>query len=40
MRVLVTGGLEKGDRIALAGVHVLTEGAQVRLLEAKEPAAP
>ena len=39
-RVLVTGGLEKGDRIALAGVHVLTEGAQVRLLEAKEPAAP
>jgi len=39
-RVLVTEGLEKGDRIALAGVHVLTEGARVRLLEAKEPAAP
>lgn len=39
-RVLVTGGLEKGDRIALAGVHVLTDGTQVRLLEAKEPAAP
>ena len=39
-RVLVTEGLEKGDRIALAGVHVLTEGAQVRLLAENTPAAP
>ena len=39
-RVIVTEGLEKGDRIALAGVHILREGTQVRLLEAKEPAAP
>jgi RND family efflux transporter MFP subunit len=39
-RVLVTGGLEKGDRIALAGVHILTEGTQVRLLETQESAAP
>lgn len=39
-RVLVTGGLESGDRIALAGVHVLTEGAQVRLLADNTPAAP
>jgi RND family efflux transporter MFP subunit len=39
-RVLVTEGLEKGDRIALAGVHILREGTRVRLLEAQEPAAP
>lgn len=39
-RVLVTEGLAKGDRIALAGVHLLREGTRVRLLEAKEPAAP
>jgi RND family efflux transporter MFP subunit len=39
-RVLVTEGLEKGDRIALAGVHILREGTQVRLLEEKEAAAP
>jgi RND family efflux transporter MFP subunit len=39
-RVLVTDGLEKGDRIALAGVHLLREGTRVRLLETKGPAAP
>ena len=38
--VLITEGLEKGDRIALAGVHILTEGAQVRLLAENTPAAP
>jgi RND family efflux transporter MFP subunit len=38
--VLVTDGLAKGDRIALAGVHVLREGTVVRLQEPKEPAAP
>lgn len=39
-RVLVTAGLDEGDRIALAGVHILKEGARVRLLEAQESAAP
>ncbi len=38
--VLVTEGLAKGDRIALAGVHVLREGTVVRLLESKESDAP
>ena len=39
-RVLVTGGLEKGDRVALAGVHILKEGAQVRLLAENVAAVP
>ena len=30
--ILVTSGLERGDRIALAGVHLLQEGMVVRLL--------
>lgn len=38
--VHVTEGLQKGDRIALAGVHILREGMQVRLLETKDQAAP
>ncbi len=33
--IVVVGGLAKGDRIALAGVHVLTEGREVRLLESR-----
>ena len=39
-RVLVTEGLDKGERIALAGVHILKEGAQVRLLAENTPAVP
>lgn len=33
--ILVTSGLEEGDRIALAGVHLLRENQEVRLLEEK-----
>ncbi len=33
--ILVTDGLEQGDRIATAGVHFLEEGQQVRLLVTK-----
>lgn len=39
-RVLITDGLAKGDRIALAGVHILREGTRVRLLADNTPAAP
>ncbi len=38
--ILVTGGLTKGDRIATAGVHLLQEGQQVRLLEPEGGAGP
>ena len=31
--IAVASGLSKGDRIAAAGVHILVEGQQVRLLE-------
>ena len=31
--ILVTQGLSRGDRIAAAGVHLLQEGQQVRLLK-------
>jgi len=34
--IVVREGLAKGDRIALAGVHILTEGREVRLLIPKE----
>ena len=30
--IAITSGLSRGDRIAAAGVHVLNEGQQVRLL--------
>ncbi len=36
----VAAGLAAGERIATAGVAILTEGRQVRLLEESEPAAP
>lgn len=39
-RVMVTDGLAKGDRIALAGVHILREGTRVRLLAEPATAAP
>ena len=39
-RVMVTDGLAKGDRIALAGVHILREGTRVRLLAEPAMAAP
>jgi len=38
--ILIKNGLKKGDRIALAGVHVLLEGTTVRLLDNKGPSAP
>ena len=31
--IQVVSGLKRGDRIAMAGVHYLQEGQQVRLLE-------
>lgn len=31
--IIVTSGLNKGDRIVIAGVHFLTEGQKVKLLE-------
>jgi multidrug efflux system membrane fusion protein len=34
--ILVLEGIEQGDRIATAGVHVLQEGQRVRLLEAAQ----
>jgi len=36
----VLAGLEPGDRIALAGVHLLQEGQQVRPFPAKGDATP
>lgn len=36
--IVVREGLAKGDRIALAGVHVLNEGREVRLLSPEEAA--
>ncbi len=38
--ILITDGLNEGDRIALAGVTVLREGQAVRLLDADLSAAP
>jgi RND family efflux transporter MFP subunit len=38
--ILITSGLEKGDRIALAGVQTLREGTIVRLLKPKGKATP
>ena len=35
-RVVVKGGIEKGDRVVTAGVHVLREDQRVRLLAPKE----
>jgi len=37
--ILVTAGLEPGDRVALAGVHLLREGQKVRPFSAKGAAA-
>ncbi len=34
--ILVLSGVEPGDRIAAAGVHLLQEGQQVRILESAE----
>ncbi len=34
--IVVLSGLSKGDRIATAGVHLLREGQQVRLLDAEK----
>jgi RND family efflux transporter MFP subunit len=34
--IVVLSGLNKGDRIATAGVHLLREGQQVRLLDAEK----
>ncbi len=34
--IIILSGLNKGDRIATAGVHLLREGQQVRLLDAEE----
>jgi len=34
--IIVLSGLNKGDRIATAGVHFLREGQQVRLLDPEE----
>ncbi len=31
--ILVTDGIERGDRIAAAGVHLLKDGQKVRLLD-------
>ena len=36
--IVVREGLAKGDRIALAGVHILTESREVRLLTPEEEA--
>ncbi len=38
--ILVLAGLEPGDRIALAGVHLLQEGQRVRPFSAKGDATP
>jgi RND family efflux transporter MFP subunit len=38
--ILVTAGLKEGDRIALAGVNLLQENQEVRLLEDKSGEAP
>ncbi len=38
--ILVSAGLKSGDRIALAGVHLLQEGQRVRPFTAQEDAAP
>jgi multidrug efflux pump subunit AcrA (membrane-fusion protein) len=35
----VTGGLEPGERVVVAGVSFLREGMKVRLLEDKEQAS-
>jgi RND family efflux transporter MFP subunit len=38
--ILVTAGLKEGDRIALAGVHLLQENQEVRLLKEKTGEEP
>ncbi|MBE7198427.1 MAG: efflux transporter periplasmic adaptor subunit, partial [Parafilimonas terrae] len=32
-RIAVTGGLQPGDRVVIAGVHALKEGQAVRLTD-------
>ena len=36
--ILILEGVKQGDRIATAGVHLLREGQQVRLLDSKKGA--
>ena len=38
--ILVLDGLSQGDRIALAGVHLLQDGQRVRPFLAQEDTAP
>jgi len=38
--ILITKGLAKGDRVAIAGAHFLQEGQEVKTLAPSSKAAP